>query len=99
VYEEDDTNDIVDFLHPLMSGITPPFEGHWACHNYFTGIPADARVILTEPNSGEPTLYVLERGSGVVIVSGLPWEYHGSQPYHDDVIQAQSNAVTYAWGY
>jgi len=95
VYEENDTNDIADPSHPLLDGVDAPFEGLWACHNYFTGIPGDAHVVLTEPESGEPTLYVLERGSGMVIVAGLPWEYTGSG--HDDVIQTHLNAVNYAW--
>jgi len=97
VYSEADENVIEMPGHPLLDNVVPPFTGNSANHNEFTGIPVQADVILTHPDSSEATLYVLEQGAGLLVVSGLPWEFEGGD--NADTLQTLSNALAFGWGY
>lgn len=46
----------------------------YSSHTYFTNLPQDANIILTDAN-GKPTLVEYALGDGYVIASGLTWEY------------------------
>ena len=83
--------------HPLLDNVAPPFTGNSASHNDFPGIPGQADVILSNPYDGEATLYVLEQGAGLLIVSGLPWEFEGGD--NGDTLQTLSNALEFATSY
>ena len=97
LYGESDDNDIDLPQHPLLAGITPPFSGNSANHNYFTGIPNFAQVILSHPDNSEATLYVIEQGAGLLVVSGLPWEFEGGD--NGDTLQVLSNALDWGWNW
>jgi hypothetical protein len=63
--------------HPIFQGVTvEPLAGSSASHEYFTNLPADALVLMTGQESGEPTLITYSCGAGLVFMTGQPLEYH-----------------------
>ncbi len=63
--------------HPIFQGITvEPLAGTSASHEYFTDLPADALVLMTGQESGEPTLVTYSCGAGLVFMTGQPLEFH-----------------------
>jgi hypothetical protein len=97
LYGPADENWIEDPSHPLMANVAPPFTGNSASHNYFEGIPGFAQVILSQPDNGEATLYIVEQGSGLLIVAGITWEHETGD--FVDAMQTLANAVAFGWGY
>jgi hypothetical protein len=63
--------------HPIFKGITvEPLYGSSASHEYFTNLPADALVLMTGQDNGEPTLITYPHGAGLVFMTGQPLEFH-----------------------
>ena len=75
----------------------PTFEGDHASHNGFVDILGQAHVVLSDPGTGEATLYALTVGEGLLIVSGLPWESQGGEMA--GTMQTLTDAMTMGWGY
>jgi len=90
-------NDQVDPTHPLLAGIPDPINGYYVSHNYFTGLPVDAEVLATSADNGEATLYTLEPGDGLVIVSALTWEYGWENA--EDNGDVLLNAIDHGWNH
>ncbi len=59
--------------HDLVSGVANPFSGNSASHNYISGQPGGADVIVDQGTY--PTLYEYISGNGLLIVSTLTWEW------------------------
>ena len=68
-------NDIVAPAHPVVAGLTSPLEGNWANHTFITNLPAGAVIITETSDSGLPTTVEYRIGAGVVIATGMTWEY------------------------
>ena len=64
-----------DPTHPITASVPDPATGNGVAHNYFVDEPVGAEILMSNPDNGEPVLYVFESGSGQVVVSGLTWEY------------------------
>ena len=87
--------DVADASHPLAAGVPDPSYGSYTAHNYFDGEPADADIVMTSQNNGEPVLYVIEDGLGLAIVSGLTWEFGWNN--NQDNAQTLLNAIDWGW--
>jgi len=74
-YSEAEYNDLPDPSHPLVDGVVGPLYGEYASHMIFTNTPVGVVEIATHDTLGDPTLYVLYDGSGLLIVSGLTLEW------------------------
>ncbi len=96
-YDADYTNVIVDALHPLLDGVTPPITGSSSSHNTFDQLPIGAHVILEHSDTGDPVLYVLEDGLGMLIATGLTWEFGWGQGWENGTILV--NALDYGWNH
>ena len=100
------TNVVVDPAHPIATGelsdgipLASPFSGTSASHSYFSVLPLGAHVIFRD-GSLKPTLVEYALGSGLVVASGLTWEYgyshsQGSKPAFDDLFLYAFPKVTY----
>ena len=87
---------VVDPSHDLVQGVPSPFTSNYSSHNYFTGYPLTADE-LTENQSGYCNLYIYETGNGMVIVSGLTWEWgYGHGQDYGDIL---TNAIDYGYSY
>ena len=75
-------NYIVNNNHNVVTGILTDGKAltdallysTYSSHTYFTNLPQDATIILSDAN-GRPTLVEYAVGNGYVIASGLTWEY------------------------
>ncbi|MDO9100319.1 MAG: stalk domain-containing protein [Caldisericota bacterium] len=104
--ENSSVNSVVDPAHPIATGelsdgipLASPFSGTSASHTYFSVLPIGARVIF-QNSSLQPTLAEYVLGSGLVIVSGLTWEFgysnaQGSKPAFDDLFLYSFPKVSY----
>jgi hypothetical protein len=89
-------NYVEDPAHPIATGelsdgipLVSPFHGTYASHTYFSVLPESEHTIFTD-DSHRATLAEYLLGSGLVVASGLTWEYgyanlQGSKPAFDDL--------------
>jgi uncharacterized Zn-binding protein involved in type VI secretion len=101
-----DTNIVWDPAHPIATGelsdgipLASPFSGSYASHSYFSVLPLSAHVIFHD-DLHHATLAEYALGSGLVVASGLTWEYgysnsQGSKPAFDDLFLYAFPKVTY----
>ncbi|MBP7295672.1 MAG: hypothetical protein KBB56_06410 [Acidobacteria bacterium] len=93
----DQFNLIDDPTHPAVAGISSPFQGNAASHNYYTNLPVGAHIITHGQGSGFPTLVEYTLGLGVVLASGLTQEYYyGSGGGNCDVVE---NSLLYLYNF
>ncbi len=90
-------NLIVDASHPIVQGLTNPLNGSNANSNYLTNLPANAKVITQTNVTAVPTTAEYEVGSGLVIATGMLWEYHSTMPSYN-ISTMMHNALSYALG-
>ncbi len=88
-------NDIEDPSHPLVDGVAGPLWGTYVSHNYVTGLPAGVELVATDLGLGEATLYALYEGAGLLIVSGLSWEWGWQIGWNYGSIL--TNVIDFAW--
>ncbi len=88
-------NNVEDPTHPLLANVTDPIYGQSANHNYWTDLPVDAEVLVTHPENFNPILYLLYRGSGVLIATGQTWEHGWGNGQDAGTVLA--NAVNWGW--
>jgi hypothetical protein len=89
-------NIIVAAGHPLISGLTNPLIGSNANSNYLTNLPANAKTITQANISGQPTTVEYEIGGGLVIATGMLWEYHSGLPIYN-ISSMLFNGLSYAF--
>ncbi len=87
-------NDVDDPSHPVMAGVSNPFQGDWASAGYFTNLPTGAKVIASEHDRGQPTIVEYPIGEGLVIALTMPVE--GEWWAYEDINKIMIN--TYRWG-
>ncbi len=95
VYDYINYADVADAGHPLADGVPDPSYGTGVAHNYFDGVPGNAQIVMTSQDTGEPVLYVVEDGDGMVIVTGLTWEFGWNNA--QDNAAALVNGVEWGW--
>ncbi|MEO8146596.1 MAG: PKD domain-containing protein [Bacteroidia bacterium] len=61
--------------HPILNGISNPLNGNFANHCYLSSVPAGADVITETALSSSPTTIEYNYGSGLVIATGMTWEF------------------------
>ncbi len=93
-------NYIVDTDHPIViaaatdgAGITNSnLYGTYCSHTWFDAstLPANSNIILQDKNA-RPTLVEFEAGNGMIILSGLTWEF-----YYSRVRPDTGSSVTYS---
>ena len=81
--------------HPVVQGMSNPLNGSNASISYFTNLPANARVITRTNVTSLPTTIEYEIGSGLVLATGMMWEYHSSMSSYN-ISQMMHNAFEYA---
>jgi hypothetical protein len=69
-------NLIVLSNHPIVQGLTNPLQGSNANVCYLSNLPVNSRIITRTNISNVPTTAEYEVGSGLVIATGMLWEYH-----------------------
>ena len=94
-YGGDSNNVVVDPTHPLLANVADPIYGSSASHNYWTDLPVDAELLATHSSNGNPILYVLYRGNGLVIASTHTWEHGWGNNYGAGTVL--TNAVVWGW--
>ena len=87
-------NYIVNELHPIVTGIYTDnrslrdelLKGNYCSHTYFDRetLPEGTDIILRDAN-GNPTLIEYALGDGIVIATGLTWEYFYVRDHYDMV--------------
>jgi hypothetical protein len=99
-------NYVEDPAHPIATGelsdgtpLASPFSGSFASHVYFSVLPEGEHTIFRD-ESHHATLVEYWLGSGLVIASGLTWEFgydhsQGSKPAFDDLFLYAFPKVTY----
>ncbi|MDP7111690.1 MAG: hypothetical protein QGH45_06995, partial [Myxococcota bacterium] len=97
VYGTDSDNQIVDAAHPLLDGVIPPVSGNSASHNYFTAIPVGAEIQLSHSANGNPVLYTLHEGNGLLIATGATWEFGWDAGWENGKILL--NAIDWGWAF
>ncbi|MBR4032880.1 MAG: hypothetical protein IKJ07_09125, partial [Clostridia bacterium] len=85
---------IVNELHPIVTGIYTDnrslrdelLKGNYCSHTYFDRetLPEGTDIILRDAN-GNPTLIEYALGDGIVIATGLTWEYFYVRDHYDMV--------------
>jgi hypothetical protein len=96
-YEGETYNDVVDASHPIMSGVGTPIYGNSSSHDKFPSPPTGARVLTTGQGHGEVTTYVLHRGAGAMVVTGLTWEHGWGNGYEHGTVLI--NAIDWGWNF
>ncbi len=90
-------NIIVSATHPIVQGLSNPLAGNNANASYLANLPTNARIITRTNISSVPTTAEYEIGSGLVIATGMLWEYHaglGTTTYNTSAML--HNALSYA---
>lgn len=90
-------NMIVQSSHLIVQGLSNPLNGGNANANYMTNLPAGSRIITRTNLSGSPTTAEYELGSGLVIATGMLWEYHSTTPGFN-MQPMLHRAISYALG-
>lgn len=90
-------NIITDASHPIVQGLSNPLNGNNANANYLSNLPANADIITRTNLSSQPTTVQYEVGSGLVIATGMLWEYN-SQYTAYSMSPMMHNALSYALG-
>jgi hypothetical protein len=90
-------NIIVQGIHPIVQGLNSPLNGSNANANYMTNLPAGARIITRTNISSSPTTAEYELGSGLVIATGMLWEYHATTSGFN-MQPMMHKAISYALG-
>jgi len=62
-------------LHPILAGVTNPLQGNYANHCTLSNLPADAKIISVTGTGSFPTTAEYSVGRGLVIATGMTWEY------------------------
>ncbi len=96
-YGTDSNNVIADAAHPLMDGVVPPVSGSSASHNYFANVPVGAEIQLTHSQNGNPVLYTLYEGNGLLIATGATWEFGWNAGWENAKILV--NAIDWGWAF
>ncbi|MEO1448082.1 MAG: PKD domain-containing protein, partial [Bacteroidota bacterium] len=71
----DDFNLNVLPSHPIMVNQPSVLDGNSANHNWLSGLPATAEILTTTQGSQNPTTAVYPFGSGLVVATGMTWEF------------------------
>ena len=74
VFSYDPTNYVVG-SNPVLTGVSSPISGNYASHDYFTSVPSNALVLITN-SAGFPTYFVWTLAFGKVYASTMPLEYY-----------------------
>ncbi|HET7904878.1 MAG TPA: choice-of-anchor D domain-containing protein, partial [Candidatus Eisenbacteria bacterium] len=61
--------------HPIVAGLPTTLNGSAANHNYLTSLPAGSQVITETYNSHQPTTVEYPVGDGMVVATGMTWEF------------------------
>jgi len=96
-YQGESYNDVADATHPIMSGVGDPIYGTSASHDYFPAPPAGAQILTTGQVTGEAVTYVLHRGAGAMVVTGLTWEHGWNYGYEHGTVLI--NAIDWGWNF
>jgi len=88
-------NMIVHAGHPIVQGLTNPLNGSNANSCYLTNLPPTAKVITCTNISALPTTAEYEMGSGLVIATGMLYEYHSTLTGFN-INTMMHNALAYA---
>ena len=72
-----DYNYIVDPTHPIFAGVSNPYYGSWASHDYLTDLLGDDRVLVTGGSTPGGDVVMIERdhGAGMLVAGGQTYEY------------------------
>ena len=76
-------NLIVSGSHPIVQGLSNPLLGSNANVCYLSNLPVNSRIITRTNISNVPTTVEYEVGSGLVIATGMLWEYHSQTPSYN----------------
>jgi Zn-dependent metalloprotease/subtilisin family serine protease len=69
------TNYIVNMDHPIASGaLDSVVTGSYANHESFENLPANG-IVITQTAGGEPTTVEYSLGAGMIVATGMTWEY------------------------
>lgn len=79
--------------HPLLAGISNPLMGNNANHCYLSTLPAGAVQITKTSVSSLPTTVEYAYGDGLVIATGMTWEYLHANNYNSGAMLP--NSVSY----
>ncbi|MBN4049650.1 DUF1573 domain-containing protein [Bacteroidales bacterium AH-315-N07] len=79
MYATENNNNILLPTHPIVAGLSSPLQGSSASHCYVTNLPGNASIIAETSISLEPTIVEYTYGSGVVIATGMTWEWLNKQ--------------------
>lgn len=90
-------NSIIDQTHPIVSNLNSPLQGSNANRNYFSTLPSNASIITETNITSQPTTIEYEIGSGLVIATGMLWEFHSTRPQFN-MAPMLHNAISYALG-
>jgi hypothetical protein len=91
----DGRNNIVKPEHPIADGVSNPFTGSSASHDYFIGIEAVQADTITTDTADNPTTIEYCLGAGRVIASGLTFEF--GYKYGQGAGKVLSNTIKYAY--
>ena len=80
--------------HPIVAGLPVNLEGNAANHCYLTNLPVSAEVITTTFSTGRPTTVEYNHGAGLIIATGMTWEFLATRGYNSAPMLY--NAVAYA---
>lgn len=72
----DHYNNVVDFAHPIVAGVSNPFYGNYASHGWFANLVAGTDIITeTQSYGNQPTTIQYSYGSGTVTATMCTYEY------------------------
>ena len=80
--------------HPIVAGLPTTLEGNFANHCYLANLPVDATVITETSISSVPTTVEYPFGNGLVIATGMTWEFLYNYGYTAGALLY--NAVAYS---
>ena len=94
-------NYVVNELHPIVTGIYTDnrslrdelLKGNYCSHAYFNiaSLPEGTDIILRDA-TGNPTLIEYALGDGIVIATGLTWEYFYVRSHYEMITNYSKNA-------
>ncbi len=94
-YLYDNYNYVVDYSTDLTKGLPSTLYGTYASHEGFSNLPAKTKAYVTN-SVGLPTLVEYPSGTGWVLMTGQPLEYHYDR--HQDPGPLFGRVVTYSLG-
>ncbi|MCH7521893.1 MAG: hypothetical protein IIB42_09385, partial [Candidatus Marinimicrobia bacterium] len=87
-------NIILEPDHPLAAGLPTMLLGESANHNWLSNLPPDAIIITETQDSQVPTTAEYSYGAGLVIATGMTWEFLYTYEYEAALMMY--NAVAYS---